>query len=411
VDASARKRQPVDGRSRAGVNIWRYRRYWRVDLVIAGVLVAVSVALSQRTVDLSISRWFFARGGTNWPDPTQQPWQWLYDAPPVVLAIIIPTCMVLLLLSALRLSSSLVRIRSIYLLLALWLGAGLIVEGIFKMNWGRPKPAQLIEFGGWLDFHSAFVPGEAGRGRSFPSGHSAIGYYLTAFYFLLRRDRPGWSVAALLGGVAVGSAIGLARVRVGGHFASDVAWSAAVMFTVNLLVYYLLLNVPAYEDERATRSRPRRPWGSVFLLVLVPAAIQVLVLTISPVYRSICYQLPADNHPEAIRLVTAGADVELTFTRNAPLRVEGELHGRGFAGAGYQSDMQVREEHGNRMAELSCTKTGWFFRNGGLVRVRVPAAYVTRLTIDSDNASVRLAGQSIVPTNTVIDIQSGTLVP
>jgi membrane-associated PAP2 superfamily phosphatase len=391
--------------------IWQYRRYWRVDLVIAAVLVATSITLSRQAIDLGISRWFFARTGTGWPDPSQQPWQWLYDAPPVILAIVIPTCMVLLLLSAMRVCSSQVRIRSIYLLLALWLGAGLIVEGIFKMNWGRPKPAQLIEFGGWLDFHKAFVPGEAGRGRSFPSGHSAIGYYLTAFYFLLRRDRPRWAVVALLGGFAVGSVIGLSRIRVGGHFASDVAWSAAILFTVNMVVYYALLNVPAYEDEPDARRHPRRPWGAILLLVLVPAAIQALVLTISPIYRSLCYELPVENPPEAVRIITAGADVELVFTEQAPLRIEGELIGRGLAGAGFESEMDVTEERGNRVAELRCLKHGWFFRRGGLVRVRVPAAYVTRLTLDTSGAPVRFGPQTIVPTNTVIDVRSGYLAP
>ena len=391
--------------------IWQYRRYWRVDLIIAALLIAISISLSRHTVDLGISRWFFARATVGWPDPSQQPWQWLYDAPPVILALVIPTCMVLLLLSALRLCSSHVRIRSIYLLLALWLGAGLIVEGIFKMNWGRPKPAQLIEFGGWLDFHSPFVPGEAGRGRSFPSGHSAIGYYLTAFYFVLRRDRPRWAVIALLSGLVVGSAIGLSRIRVGGHFASDVAWSAAVMFIVNTVVYYGILNVPAYEDEPDSQRHPRRPWSAIVLLVLVPAIIQVLVLTISPIYRSFSYELPTENHPEAVRIITAGGDVELAFTQKAPLRIEGEMIGRGFAGAGFESQIDIAEEHGSRVAELRCSKSGWFFRSGGLVRVRVPAALVTRLTLSTSRASVRLAAETLVPTNTVIDIQNGYLVP
>lgn len=389
--------------------VWAYRRYWRVDLVIAAVLLVISVALSQRTIDLGISRWFFSRSPSGWPDPSQPPWQWLYDAPPVILAIVIPISMILLLLSALRLCSSRVRIRSMYLLLALWLGAGLIVEGIFKMNWGRPKPAQLIEFGGWLEFHTAFAPGEAGRGRSFPSGHSAIGYYLTAFYFLLRRDRPRWAVVALLGGLAAGTAIGLARIRVGGHFVSDVAWSAAVMFAVNMLVYYVLLNVPAYEDQSDSRRHPRRPWAAILVLVLVPALIQALVLTVSPVYRSICFQLAPDDHPEAVRIVSAGAEVEVTFTGDAPLRVEGELRGRGFAGAGFLSEMKLIETHGNRVAELHCAKTGWFFHSCGQVRVRVPAAQVTRLTLDTSGAPIRLSPQSLVPTNTVIDIQSGHL--
>ncbi|MDP6490737.1 MAG: glycosyltransferase [Kiritimatiellia bacterium] len=399
VDASLRSR------------IQLYRRYWRTDLILAAALIIISIVLSQRTIDLEITRWFFARADPGWPDPTQQPWQWLYDAPPLILAVVIPACMVMLLLSALHVCGARARIRSIYLLLALWLGAGLIVEGIFKMNWGRPKPAQLIEFGGWLEFHSALVPGEAGRGRSFPSGHSAIGYYLTAFYFLLRRDRPRRAFVSLLGGLAIGTAIGLARIRVGGHFASDVAWSAAVMFSVNLLVYYFVLNVPAYEDGRDAQQHPRRPWGAIAMLVVVPALIQALVLTISPVYRSFCHQLTAENHPEAVRITTAGAEVDVTFVQQAPLRIEGELLGRGFAGAAFSSRMEIVETHGNRLADLQCSKSGWFFRSGGRIRLRIPADQVTRLTLDTAGAAIHLSPHSLMPTNTVIDIRSGNLVP
>ncbi len=388
-----------------------YRRYWRIDLMVAAALIIISIILSQRTIDLEITRWFFARSGPGWPDPAQQPWQWLYDAPPLILAVVIPSCMVMLLLSALHACGSRARIRSIYLLLALWLGAGLIVEGIFKMNWGRPKPAQLIEFGGWLEFHAALVPGEAGRGRSFPSGHSAIGYYLTAFYFLLRRDRPRWAFVTLLGGMAAGTVIGLARIRVGGHFASDVAWSAAVMFTVNLMVYYFILNVPAYEDGRDAQRHPRRPWGAIAMLVVIPALIQALVLTISPVYRSFCHQLTEENHPEAVRITTAGADVDVTFVQQAPLRIEGELLGRGFAGATFSSRLEIIETHGSRLADLRCTKSGWFFRSGGRIRIRIPADQVTRLTLDTAGATIQLSPQSLMPTNTVIDIRSGQLAP
>ena len=389
--------------------IWRYRRYWRGDLLIALILIAISIVLSSRTIDLGIARWFFGRHPmSGWPPADQQPWQWLYDAPPVILAMVIPGCMVALFLSAVGRCSVVVRIRAIYLILALWLGAGLLVEGVFKINWGRPKPAQLSEFGGWLDFHSALIPGVAGRGRSFPSGHSTIGFYLTAFYFVLRRDHKFWSVTALLGGLGAGLVIGLARLRVGGHFSSDVAWSAAIMYLVNLVVYYALLNVPAYEDERVRAARPRRPWGSIVLLVLIPVAIHALVLTFSPVYHAIYHEAGSTPPPEAVQVFSGGCDVELTFTDNAPLRVEGELRGRGLLGASYGSSLTFSEPDGVRMATLLCTRSGWFFQRGGLIRVRLPSAHVTRLTLDTAGATIRFAPGSVMPSRTVIDIRSGT---
>jgi membrane-associated PAP2 superfamily phosphatase len=87
------------------------------------------------------------------------------------------------------------RRASAYLFLLLALGPGLVVNGIFKELYGRPRPVAVEQFGGPYPFLHVWEPGfgledhpEHAR-KAFPSGHAANGFYFVAIYFLFRRQR------------------------------------------------------------------------------------------------------------------------------------------------------------------------------------------------------------------------------
>jgi lipid A 4'-phosphatase len=113
------------------------------------------------------------------------------------------------------------RRTSIFLLVALALGPGFLVNTVFKDHWGRARPSQIVEFGGGKALTSAFVPADqCMRNCSFPAGDPAVGFFLISGALLigsaaLRR----WSVA---GAVLIGGALGIMRIAQGGHFLSDV---------------------------------------------------------------------------------------------------------------------------------------------------------------------------------------------
>lgn len=112
-----------------------------------------------------------------------------------------------------------------FVLWAFLLGPGLMVNAVFKAHWGRARPAQVQQFGGTARFTPALQPaGECRHNCSFVSGHASIGFGLFAFAFVLPRQRSRWILAAL----AAGCTIGLARMAQGGHFLSDVVFSALV---------------------------------------------------------------------------------------------------------------------------------------------------------------------------------------
>lgn len=121
----------------------------------------------------------------------------------------------------------------IYLLLVLALGPGLVVNVILKKHWGRARPHEIVEFGGSKVFTPAFVLSRE-KGKSFVSGHAAIGFYFISVAMLLKRHRK--KVFAIA--VAYGTLLGVGRVAQGDHFLSDVIFSFFFVYCVARVLYY-----------------------------------------------------------------------------------------------------------------------------------------------------------------------------
>jgi len=103
------------------------------------------------------------------------------------------------------------------------LGNGLIIEGIFKNFMGRPRPVQVIPFGGQDTYHGPFVPGDdPPNHRSFVSSHAAAGFALMSLGLTCG---PVWRRRWLLIGTVAGSVVGLGRILQGGHFLSDIIFA------------------------------------------------------------------------------------------------------------------------------------------------------------------------------------------
>jgi lipid A 4'-phosphatase len=140
-----------------------------------------------------------------------------------------------------------------FLLLALAVGPGLVVNTVLKDHWGRARPSQVAEFGGTQRFTPAPLPADqCARNCSFPAGHPAIGFYLASFA-LLAQDRRR-RIAAAGAAVAAGALIGVARMAQGGHFLSDVVFSGLLVSGVSVLLHRAII-----ENDRLARSAGRWP--------------------------------------------------------------------------------------------------------------------------------------------------------
>ncbi len=127
------------------------------------------------------------------------------------------------------------RRTGLCLCLCMLLGPGLVVNGIFKEFYGRPRPKQITDYGGSMEFRPVWVVGSPHKAKSFPCGHAAIGFFFMAGYFIAykrnRKVATGWLVFALF----YGALIGLARMAKGGHWFSDVVWSAVFIYYTSYL--------------------------------------------------------------------------------------------------------------------------------------------------------------------------------
>jgi len=134
------------------------------------------------------------------------------------------------------------RCAALYLLLVMIIGPGLLVNTVFKDQWGRARPSQVEQFGGTKLFTRAAIPtDQCEKNCSFVSGHASVGFFFLALAFVWPRRRILW----LAVGTGMGLGIGFIRMLQGGHFFSDVIFCGIVVYlTARVLHALMFRNAP-----------------------------------------------------------------------------------------------------------------------------------------------------------------------
>jgi lipid A 4'-phosphatase len=137
------------------------------------------------------------------------------------------------------------RRTALYLLLVMILGPGLLVNTVFKDQWGRARPSQVKEFGGSKQFTRAAIPvRQCEKNCSFVSGHASVGFFFLAFAYVWPRRRTLWLVT----GTGLGVGIGLVRIIQGGHFFSDVIFCGIVVYLTARMLHAVMFR-PGIESR------------------------------------------------------------------------------------------------------------------------------------------------------------------
>lgn len=125
-----------------------------------------------------------------------------------------------------------------FVALALALGPGLFVNGVFKEGFGRARPAQIVEFGGEKSFTPPFVIAKECKSNcSFVCGHASAGFFFVCVALVTRKE---WQKRVFWGGVGLGSLLGVVRIVQGGHFLSDVIFSFVTVYVVGKVLYFVM---------------------------------------------------------------------------------------------------------------------------------------------------------------------------
>jgi lipid A 4'-phosphatase len=229
------------------------------------------------------------------------------------------------------------RMAGIFLLAALLLGPGLVVNTVFKDHWGRARPAQIVQFGGDKHYAIALEPGDqCATNCSFPAGDPAVGFYLVAIAMLMPAASAArrWSMA---GAFALGGLLGLVRIAQGGHFLSDVVASGFIIFGVSWALYRLLI---AWDGLGALAQALRRPGrGTIAFIVLTAIVALTMALSIAFVDQPLV-RLMHDNGETVQRV---GRFVTRFGVSTAYLVIAAVL-AVGFHGAAYRATDKARRD-------------------------------------------------------------------
>jgi lipid A 4'-phosphatase len=242
-----------------------YLRLKRGQIVLACFLLSSLLLLKFPAIDIYISTMFF--------DTTfylgEQRWQrWFRDGLVYFLSLSMLSVVGIYFFNRL-LKRNVWRVdgkKICFLFLVLILGAGLIVNVIFKDNFGRARPRDIHEFGGSKQFTPAFIVStQCYTNCSFSSGEGAGGFFSLALALALTRKR-----ACFVGGLALGSLVSFSRIASGAHFFSDTIVSFFVMLIITDVLYYYILT----ETEQDKPLVPVRLHTQVIPLLDADAKLQ-----------------------------------------------------------------------------------------------------------------------------------------
>ncbi len=127
----------------------------------------------------------------------------------------------------------------IFLVATLAIGPGIMVNGIFKDHWSRPRPVQVTEFGGAERFMQWWDPrGTCERNCSFVSGEVAVAAWTLGPAILVPAP---WRIATVGAALVFTLAMAFMRMAFGAHFFTDVMFAflmtALVIWTMHGLIF------------------------------------------------------------------------------------------------------------------------------------------------------------------------------
>lgn len=219
---------------------------------------------------------------------------------------------------------------AIYLFLVLAIGNGLIVNGLLKEFWGRPRPIQIENFSGTQVYEPSLWIDTSSYGKSFPCGHATMGFYFYALALITRKPAQIF----LIGFATIfGLMIGVGRSSMGGHFLSDTIWAGIFIWLTSITLYnaFNLRKQLFYSEEAPkTAKEIRRNKLKQFLLMPIMLVLVLALLLANPRNKIQITTIPIDSNigatPISLQLDLKGVLYIKTQAENFSI----ESHAKGF---------------------------------------------------------------------------------
>ena len=226
-------------------------------IMLVSMLACSALFLLWPEIDLRTSAVFYTEGSGFWGERNAFVMALYRGIPMMSNAIIIGLFIALFAYMFQRgLQGARRRIQVGYLITALILGPGLLIDVVLKDHWGRARPAKVTEFGGAATFSPAIIPtDQCGKNCSFVSGHASAGFYFVSLGFLGGvAARRRWTLI----GLGLGAVFGFGRVAQGGHFLSDIVFSFYATWFAAWLAWVIFIKLGWMSDPDETGATTPR---------------------------------------------------------------------------------------------------------------------------------------------------------
>jgi lipid A 4'-phosphatase len=226
----------------SGYMFKNYKQWW-VPIVLMAMITPYTTML-----DLEFARAFYHPGDSSASGhfTSNAFFDFMYNYGVIPAQITVSLALLVLLLSYVSSYWKPWRSSALMMVLTLAIGAGFITHVLLKDHWGRPRPRQVIEFGGKQPFRPYYEPNffhQPEPSKSFSCGHCSMGFYFFALALLGKRWRNRfvyWISMSIA--FTLGIALSITRIAQGGHFFSDVLMTGLIMWLTALTCDWLIFS-------------------------------------------------------------------------------------------------------------------------------------------------------------------------
>ncbi|HDP98492.1 MAG TPA: phosphatase PAP2 family protein [bacterium] len=392
------------------------KKHIRNYFLILLVLIGSTLIISYFDWDIKLQQHFFDENHPDgWYQKNHLLWRWayVYGPYPALLTGLVSIFVVAFSWFIPRLKNY--RIYAVYFLLTLIIGPGLIINGILKDHWGRPRPRQLQEFGGAWEFREICEKGVPGKGKSFPCGHCSMGFVFIGLYFLLKRKNKALAVSGLSFSLAFGGYIGLARIAQGGHFLSDVIWSAGVTWLVAAILYYEILKIPSISSKTANHQKPgsiqkHSPWKTALVIALTIISLITLIflfLFSKPAYKeyqqSVTVTQPFNNLLLSINCRNAIVFIRPANRPENVVQVQSVMRGFGYPKFKFDNQLTKLVRNDSLFVDYRIETSGLFYELELSVNIEVDSTTIRKISGNVSPGDLFVA-RSLRPENVIYDL-------
>lgn len=298
------------------------------------------------------------------------------------------------------------RNAALVLIFSMVLGPGLLINATFKEHWGRPRPTEIKTFGGSDDYVKPWVMGK-GEGKSFPCGHASMGFFMALPFIFLRRYYKKWAWFFMVFGSLYGLLLGITRVVAGGHFASDVVWSAAMVWFSGLAVFHLMgaKQIDIKQANKVPQNKKKAKTMSIIIGTVLPLFI-ISALLATPYISEKEFEIDrgelVENHVRALKLKFDKGDVQIVFGNN--FKVKYEATGFGFPNSKVRQQWQMSDT-----AVYWLKPVGWFTEINYKIQITLPDIKTIENFVVIGSGDVTLDREYSDSSRVYLDVEHGNV--